>query len=67
MEHQYFLLESIPELERCEAHTPLICGPLDEFYCRQVKQGLLERVGHLVSGCATFFTVGEYRVHGFEG
>ncbi len=44
-----------------------MCGPLDDFYCRLVKQSLLERVAHLVSGCATFFTVGEHRVHGFEG
>ena len=31
MEHQYFLTESIPELEARDGHTPLIRDPIDDF------------------------------------
>ena len=52
MEHQYFLTESIPELEARDGHTPLIRDPIDDFYCRQEKQGLL--VGIYEQGCKTW-------------
>lgn len=52
MEHQYFLTESIPELELRDGHTPLIRDPIDDFYCRQEKQGLL--VGIYEQGCKTW-------------
>jgi dimethylglycine dehydrogenase len=52
MEHQYFVTESIPELEELDYRVPLIRDPIDDFYARQEKQGLL--VGIYEQGCKTW-------------
>ncbi len=52
MEHQYFLTEPIPELEALDHRVPLIRDPLDDFYSRQEKKGLL--VGIYEQGCKTW-------------
>ncbi len=52
MEHQYFLTEPLPELEALEHRVPLIRDPLDDFYSRQEKKGLL--VGIYEQGCKTW-------------
>jgi len=52
MEHQYFLTESIPELEALDHRVPLLRCPIDDFYSRQEKQGLL--VGFYEQDCRTW-------------
>lgn len=52
MEHQYFLTEPIPELESLGHRVPLIRDPLDDFYSRQEKFGLL--VGIYEQDCKTW-------------
>ena len=52
MEHQYFLTEPIPEIEALDHRVPLLRDPLDDFYSRQEKQGLL--VGIYEQGCKTW-------------
>ncbi|MEM7173581.1 MAG: FAD-dependent oxidoreductase [Pseudomonadota bacterium] len=52
MEHQYFLTEPLPELEALDHRVPLIRDPLDDFYSRQEKKGLL--VGIYEQGCKTW-------------
>ncbi|MEQ8653960.1 MAG: FAD-dependent oxidoreductase [Kiloniellales bacterium] len=52
MEHQYFLTEPLPELEAREARVPLLRCPIDDFYSRQEKNGLL--VGIYEQGCKTW-------------
>lgn len=52
MEHQYFLTEPIAELEALDHRVPLIRDPLDDFYSRQEKQGLL--VGIYEQACKTW-------------
>ncbi len=52
MEHQYFLTEPIPELEALNHRVPLLRDPLDDFYSRQEKKGLL--VGIYEQGCKTW-------------
>ena len=41
MEHQYFVTESIPEIEALEKELPLIADRDGEYYLRQEGQGLL--------------------------
>ncbi len=52
MEHQYFLTEPIPELEALDTRVPLLRDPLDDFYSRQEKKGLL--VGIYEQDCKTW-------------
>ena len=52
MEHQYFLTEPIPEIEALDFRVPLLRDPLDDFYSRQEKKGLL--VGIYEQGCKTW-------------
>ena len=52
MEHMYFLTENMPELEALDFQVPVIRDPLDDFYSRQEKHGLL--VGVYEQGCKTF-------------
>lgn len=52
MEHQYFLTEPIAQLEAMDHRVPLIRDPLDDFYSRQEKKGLL--VGIYEQGCKTW-------------
>ncbi|MEM7208919.1 MAG: FAD-dependent oxidoreductase [Pseudomonadota bacterium] len=52
MEHQYFLTDPIAELEAMDHKVPLIRDPLDDFYSRQEKNGLL--VGIYEQGCKTW-------------
>ena len=52
MEHQYFLTEPIPEIEALDYRVPLLRDPLDDFYSRQEKKGLL--VGIYEQGCVTW-------------
>ncbi|WP_343115690.1 FAD-dependent oxidoreductase [Ostreiculturibacter nitratireducens] len=52
MEHQYFLTEPIAELEARETRVPLLRCPIDDFYSRQEKKGLL--VGFYEQGCKTW-------------
>ncbi|MGP0054997.1 MAG: FAD-dependent oxidoreductase [Steroidobacteraceae bacterium] len=52
MEHQYFLTDSIPEIETLDRRVPLIRCPTDDFYCRQDKKGLL--VGFYEQDCKTW-------------
>ncbi len=52
MEHQYFLTEALPELEARENRVPLLRDPIDDFYSRQEKKGLL--VGIYEQGCKTW-------------
>ena len=56
MEHQYFLTESIPELEALDRRVPIIRDPGDDFYSRQERQGLL--VGIYEQACRTWGTEG---------
>jgi dimethylglycine dehydrogenase len=51
MEHQYVLTEPLPELEALDGRVPLIRNPLDDFYSRQEKSGLL--VGFHEKVCRT--------------
>ncbi len=52
MEHQYFLTEPIPEIEALDHRVPLLRDPLDDFYSRQEKKGLL--VGIYEQDCKTW-------------
>ena len=52
MEHMYFLTDEIPELEALDFQVPIIRDPLDDFYSRQEKNGLL--VGVYEQACKTF-------------
>ncbi|GAB5471729.1 MAG: FAD-dependent oxidoreductase [Rhodospirillales bacterium] len=52
MEHQYFLTEAIPEIAALDRRVPLLRDPLDDFYSRQEKQGLL--VGIYEQDCKTW-------------
>ncbi len=52
MEHMYFLTDNIPELEALDFQVPIIRDPLDDFYSRQEKYGLL--VGVYEQRCKTF-------------
>ncbi len=52
MEHQYFLTESIPEIEALGHRVPIIRDPGDDFYSRQERQGLL--VGIYEQACRTW-------------
>ena len=52
MEHMYFLTDDIPELETLDFQVPIIRDPLDDFYSRQEKNGLL--VGVYEQACKTF-------------
>lgn len=52
MEHMYFLTEPIPEIVARDQRVPLLRDPLDDFYSRQEKDGLL--VGIYEQGCKTW-------------
>ncbi|WP_413691751.1 GcvT family protein [Psychromonas sp. KJ10-2] len=52
MEHMYFLTETIPEIEAFGKRVPLLRDPLDDFYSRQEKNGLL--VGIYEQRCKTW-------------
>ena len=56
MEHQYFLTDSIPEIEALDVRVPIIRDPGDDFYSRQERQGLL--VGIYEQACRTWGTEG---------
>ncbi len=49
MEHQYFLTEPIPAITDFGRRVPLLRCPIDDFYSRQEKQGLL--VGFYEQDC----------------
>ncbi len=52
MEHMYFLTEAIPEIQAFGKRVPLLRDPLDDFYSRQEKDGLL--VGIYEQRCKTW-------------
>ncbi|NDW43339.1 FAD-dependent oxidoreductase [Ruegeria sp. PrR005] len=52
MEHQYLLTEEIPAIRDAGHRMPLIRCPIDDFYCRQEKNGLL--VGFYEQDCRTW-------------
>ncbi len=52
MEHQYFVTESIPEIEAAGHRMPLLRCPISDYYCRQEKNGLL--VGFYEQNCKTW-------------
>ncbi|MDP5255025.1 MULTISPECIES: FAD-dependent oxidoreductase [unclassified Vibrio] len=52
MEHMYFLTEPLPEVEAFGKRVPLLRDPLDDFYSRQEKNGLL--VGIYEQRCKTW-------------
>ncbi|SDC22830.1 GcvT family protein [Ruegeria marina] len=52
MEHQYLLTEEIPAIRDAGRRMPLIRCPIDDFYCRQEKTGLL--VGFYEQDCRTW-------------
>jgi len=52
MEHQYLLSEPIAQIEAIDYRLPLLRCPIDDFYCRQEKQGLL--VGFYEQDCRTW-------------
>ncbi|MEO0622633.1 MAG: FAD-dependent oxidoreductase [Pseudomonadota bacterium] len=52
MEHQYFLTEPIAAIAEREERLPLVRSPLEDFYARQEKQGLL--VGFYEQDCRTW-------------
>ena len=52
MEHQYFLTEPIKAITDFGKRVPLLRCPIDDFYSRQEKQGLL--VGFYEQGCKTW-------------
>ncbi len=52
MEHMYFVTEAIAELESLEARVAMVRCPVDTFYMRQEKNGLL--VGVYEYDCKTF-------------
>ena len=41
MEHQYLVMESVPELEQYDGIVPLVRDPDDSYYLRQEKTGLI--------------------------
>ena len=41
MQHQYLVMESVPELEQLDAIVPLVRDPDDSYYLRQEKTGLI--------------------------
>lgn len=41
MEHQYLVMESVPELEQYDGLVPLVRDPDDSYYLRQEKTGLI--------------------------
>lgn len=52
MEHQYFLTEPVPEIEALDHRVPLLRCPIDDFYSRQEKNGLL--IGFYEQDCRTW-------------
>ncbi|MEO0618559.1 MAG: FAD-dependent oxidoreductase [Pseudomonadota bacterium] len=52
MEHQYFVTETLPELDALDHRVPLIRCPTDDFYQRQEKNGLL--IGFYEQDCRTW-------------
>lgn len=52
MEHMYFLTDAIPEVQNFGKRVPLLRDPLDDFYSRQEKDGLL--VGIYEQRCKTW-------------
>ena len=52
MEHQYFVTEPIPEIAALDRRVPLLRCPIDDFYSRQEKTGLL--VGFYEQDCRTW-------------
>ena len=52
MEHQYFLTDPIQKIEEFGKRVPLLRCPIDDFYSRQEKQGLL--VGFYEQDCRTW-------------
>lgn len=52
MEHQYFLTDTIPEIEQLDFRVPIIRCPGDDFYSRQERNGLL--VGIYEQDCRTW-------------
>ena len=52
MEHQYFLTEPIQQITDFGKRVPLLRCPIDDFYSRQEKQGLL--VGFYEQDCKTW-------------
>jgi len=52
MEHQYFLTEPIQKITDFGKRVPLLRCPIDDFYSRQEKQGLL--VGFYEQDCKTW-------------
>jgi len=52
MEHQYFLTEPIQKIADFGKRVPLLRCPIDDFYSRQEKQGLL--VGFYEQDCRTW-------------
>ena len=52
MEHQYFLTDTIPEIEAANHRMPLLRCPISDYYCRQEKNGLL--VGFYEQDCKTW-------------
>ena len=52
MEHQYFLTEPIPAIERAGHRMPLLRCPISDYYCRQEKTGLL--LGFYEQDCRTW-------------
>ena len=52
MEHQYFVTGEIPAIRAAGHRMPLIRCPIDDFYCRQEKHGLL--VGFYEQSCRTW-------------
>ncbi len=52
MEHQYFLTEPIQKIVDFGKRLPLLRCPIDDFYSRQEKQGLL--VGFYEQDCKTW-------------
>ena len=52
MEHQYFLTEPVPQIEAIDYRVPLLRCPIDDFYSRQEKNGLL--VGFYEQDCRTW-------------
>ncbi len=52
MEHQYFVTEDIPAIAEFGKRVPLLRCPIDDFYSRQEKGGLL--VGFYEQDCRTW-------------
>ena len=56
MEHQYVITEPMQEVEQARERIPLVRCPMDDFYLRQEKSGLL--VGFYEQECKTWGTEG---------